>query len=445
MRYLPAILLIGATLIPVGCNSDLRCRRETALLRAEYLDLEDKYYALLAQGPDSTVIVDNGQQGVSNYAPATIRESGIVTQQPAGQPIFNGGPINGGLVNGGPINGFPINGSPVNSSPEIIYYDEGPTYQGVPGQIFSGGTVIGNGIISEGTVINSPTLASPVLQDSRESFDVPTPAESGSGSRMAPYQEDYDNDSNMETSPLPQPSSSDPSLEDEAGTSILEMDTERLTFDFASQSSVSGSENERVSSIRINTSVSHGEAVDSVPGDDKLKLLLQPLNGSGAVMEQAGNLSISVIDEQADQGEQQIGYWEFVRSEAELFFARDEFDNRGILLELPWEDKIPTHSNLSVYIRFETVDGRVLDTTEIVTIDPPKSASRQDDIVEAAPELEQSDWYQSQSRSRKKSSRKRTNSPDKDSRIETRPINQASQSDSGDDSYYRRPAWKPVR
>ena len=428
MRYLPAILLIGAILIPVGCNSDLRCRRETALLRAEYLDLEDKYYALLAQGPDSTVVVNSGQQAVTNYAPATIQESGIVTHQTVGQPVFNG--------------------SPINTSPEIIYYDQGPTYQGVPGQIFSDGTVIGNGIISEGTVINSPTLASPVLQDSREVFNAPTQTESGSSSRMVPYQESYDEDSNVETESLPLPSNSDPS-QDDAGTSILEMDTDRLTFDFASQSSVSDSSPERVSSIRINTSVSHGQTIDRMPGDDKLKILLQPLDTAGEVMEQAGNLSISVIDEQADQGEQQIGYWEFVRSEAELFFARDEFDNRGILLELPWEDQIPTHSNLSVYIRFETVDGRVLDTTEMVTIDPPKSSKRQSANEDAAPELESGDWYKSQSRIRKKSKRKRTNSSDEDSRIETHPIGQALQSESGensgDDSYYRRPAWKPVR
>ena len=423
MRYLPAILLIGATLIPVGCNSDLRCRRETALLRAEYLDLEDKYYALLAEGPDSTVIVDSGQNGVSNYAPATIQESGIIANQIVAQPVYN-------------------------SNPEITYYDQGPTYQGVPGQIFSGGTVIGSGI-SGGTVFNQPTLATPVLQGSRESFDVPTPVESNNGGSSSPSLETFDDESNAETERLPEPSDSDSSQGGEGETSILEMDTDRLKFDFASESSAGDSSTDQVSSIRINTSVSRGQTIDQVPGDDKLKLLLQPIDAMGEVMEQAGNLSISVIDEEADQGEQQIGYWEFVQSEAELFFARDEFDNRGILLELPWEDRIPTHSNLSVYVRFETLDGRVLDTTEYVTIDPPNLSNPQSDLYELEPEIRTGDWYQSQSRNRKKSIRKRTNSPDQDSRIVTRPIGQSSQSydtdQSEDDSYYRRPEWKPVR
>lgn len=43
MRCLLVTLLC---LLAVGCRSDLQCSRQTALLRAEILDLEDKYYAL---------------------------------------------------------------------------------------------------------------------------------------------------------------------------------------------------------------------------------------------------------------------------------------------------------------------------------------------------------------------------------------------------------------
>ena len=43
------LLIFGLCLVAVGCNADPRCRRETALLRAEILDLEDKYYLLKSE------------------------------------------------------------------------------------------------------------------------------------------------------------------------------------------------------------------------------------------------------------------------------------------------------------------------------------------------------------------------------------------------------------
>ena len=47
------ILVTLLCLVAIGCNADPHCRRETALLRAEYLDLEDKYYQLKAKHESS--------------------------------------------------------------------------------------------------------------------------------------------------------------------------------------------------------------------------------------------------------------------------------------------------------------------------------------------------------------------------------------------------------
>ena len=151
----------------------------------------------------------------------------------------------------------------------------------------------------------------------------------------------------------------------------------------------------------------------------------------GTVIEQAGNLTISVVDPAAAQGQQQVGYWEFVRSETELFFARDEFDNRGLLLNLPWSGDPPSSPNLSVYVRYETESGNVIETTDSVTIDPPLSSSdyaRVDDFEDGS----SGDWYKGQVRRR---------SHDDSATINTHPIS----SQPNSDSYYRRPAWKPVR
>lgn len=433
MRYLPAILLIGATLLPLGCNSDLRCRRETALLRAEYLDLEDKYYALLAQGPDSTVIVDRGASGLNEYSSATIAESGIPTST-----SFNNATIQSGQAVSTMATGVP----------EIVYYDQGvSTYPHSSGYVVNPGEVIvGSGVVSEGTVLSAPDVSQPVLQGQGEVF--PAPMLNNSNEETILEDADLNRPNETEALPMPGNDGDTNNAADDDGVSILELDTSRLQLDFASQSTRDSADNtieDSVASIRINRSVSHGEATDNVPGDDKLKILLQTVTASGDVIEQAGNVSVSVIDEAAPQGEQQIGYWQFIRSEAELFFARDEFGNRGMLLQLPWEDRIPKNSNLTVYIRFETVDGRVLDVTESVTIDPPTSQTSMT-ADDSNDDSLSGDWYKAQSRQRDaRKRRSRATVVGEDSQIETHPIDRSTRSGSADGSTYRRPAWKPVR
>jgi hypothetical protein len=58
-------LFILICLAAVGCRSDNRCSRETALLRAEILDLEDKYY-LLKSEHEVAVSELNGFKGISD-------------------------------------------------------------------------------------------------------------------------------------------------------------------------------------------------------------------------------------------------------------------------------------------------------------------------------------------------------------------------------------------
>jgi len=46
LRQLLAAIGVCFVVISIGCNADPSCRRETALLRAEILDIEDKYAVL---------------------------------------------------------------------------------------------------------------------------------------------------------------------------------------------------------------------------------------------------------------------------------------------------------------------------------------------------------------------------------------------------------------
>ena len=75
MRFVVLIMFIcvGAA----GCNADPRCRRETALLRAEILDLEDKYYLLKSQHQNALNDL-NSYRGSNDSTDANLDDGQII-------------------------------------------------------------------------------------------------------------------------------------------------------------------------------------------------------------------------------------------------------------------------------------------------------------------------------------------------------------------------------
>ena len=418
MRISFAILLIVTILLPVGCNSDLRCRRETALLRAEYLDLEDKYYSLLAQSEDSTII-DGTATVASGYENAVVVDSGLPVGSgfENGVVIDSGQPVGSGVIyDQGPVQTYAAN-------PEITYYDQSPGYQSY-GQVISPPNQVFYGDVIDAT----PTPASPLTGGSS--------TRSGSAIEASPELDRIDSGDegglpdnlfdDSELSPAADSPLEESIIDEFDGISIVDPSAPHLK-------AASSRTTAQISRVQINPSVSRGENTDGVAGDDALKLLLQPMTADGTVVEQAGNLTISVVDPAAEQGQQQVGYWEFVRSETELFFARDEFNNRGLLLNLPWSDEPPTNANLNVYVRYETESGHVIETTDSVTIDPPEEWL----VYPAAEKFDNEssgDWYRGQAR-------RRSYGENQSSSISARSVS----SQQSSDDYYRRPAWKPIR
>ena len=127
MRFFTYSLLLCGTLLMAasGCRStSIQCERETALLRAEILDLEDKYYALKSQ-------YERGVMGGT---------TGIVTNNVIGSGVIEGTPV---VVDSWPVDGDVVyedqiihGGAPVLSSPTVDEYYDGqdiqPGIQGIP-------------------------------------------------------------------------------------------------------------------------------------------------------------------------------------------------------------------------------------------------------------------------------------------------------------------------
>jgi hypothetical protein len=405
MRLLFFTLLFSVTLASIGCNSDLRCRRETALLRAEYLDLEDKYYALLSQtGTEANATVASNEVVVENTHPV-IYGSGVVptpvvpapvVQPSIGQPSVvyeNYSPSQPEIIyydqTYGQTNQFPTHGQPYEPINGLTTpYTPQPTYAPVPTPV-TPETAAGSGSVERPSA--ETLLVDPELPE-KPPFDSPVPSTPNNS---------------QETLPAP-----DSSLNDEANGFDFEIDnTQEVGHEIKIELS------SPITEVVINKTVSQGKNFDRLAGDDGIELLIQPKSASGAVIDEAGNLTINLIDSAASQGQRRIGQWTFLKEEAELFFAEDEFDNRGILLDLQWDKIIPTNKRLTVYVRFETPEGRIMETTSDIIIDPPASSMTKeqfdgsqfvtiprDQNVKDTPQDQ--GWYQSQiRRNRRRGSR----------------------------------------
>ena len=375
LRQLLAMVCIGFVLISIGCNADPSCRRETALMRAEILDIEDKYVALQSKY-ESTALrlheftgepIDQTLYGAtSNYHDVILSE----------EIISNGAayPTQVGPTHTAPIY---VDQTHIDSyPPENVIYDSTPThsYSTAPGVIPE----------SPSTHLNAPqgVLTAPIQEpglpatgNSRiESFnqDIPEPVPAPQPQpHLDPLQE------NLQGLPLPNDARNQ--LRNNTDDFELELSSRGRRSIPAIQASTkrrinrseirnTATHRSTATEIAVNRSVTGGQDVNDSPGDEGLNLLLQTKDASGQIVLQAGELTVSLID---PKQRQRIGFWRFLPGETELFFVDEQKDTDGILLHLPWDESAPQRARLLVHAQFVTADGRILTTSSDVLIEPP--------------------------------------------------------------------------
>lgn len=126
----------------------------------------------------------------------------------------------------------------------------------------------------------------------------------------------------------------------------------------------------KVTHLHLNPLHTGGADFDRVPGDDGLSVLLEPRNGSEQFVPLAGPVSVVLLDPAQVGDAARVARWDFGQSEAEGKLLRDT-PRRGIHLELPWPAKIPASNRLQLFVRYETADGRKLQTDREIYITLP--------------------------------------------------------------------------
>ena len=122
-----------------------------------------------------------------------------------------------------------------------------------------------------------------------------------------------------------------------------------------------------ITHIVLNQRLTGGHDSDGVPGDDGITVVVEPRNVDGQFVPLAGTMVLVLLDPQKKDEEACVARWDIDRVKVgrSLYVVGPD---PGIHLEVPWSGTEPGHSRLHLFARYETVDGRFLETDQKITI-----------------------------------------------------------------------------
>ena len=124
--------------------------------------------------------------------------------------------------------------------------------------------------------------------------------------------------------------------------------------------------------LRFNSYLTSGIDRDGYPGDDVLSVLLYPHDEEGGLVKLPGTVELRAVDLSAADGQQEIGSWFFSPEQTKKAWHTG-FLAAGFLFEEAWE-RPPQGSNITLYARFKTLDGRQFDAIQPLKVALPTTA-----------------------------------------------------------------------
>ena len=423
MRNVACLSILLVLTISSGCRIDPNAEREIALLRSEILDLEDQYYTLKSQCEGGGIVEAGGiiQEDIQYYdagqnteyypqgefVPGTIVGEGIMLNEPVYGPAS-------GQIYGAADSRFgqhrQLNAG-CDCQPQTMNYPQ--NYQ--PNVIFS------NPVIDT----NQPAPAWLAASRTKEQCVPEKRIDDFSGAPQARLPESIvDHDPEFESF---QPGTAREPQLSEAEFDDFDLEDYSLDAPHTVEIDVAG--------ISIDRIASGGQDLDGLPGHEGLVLLIQPESLDGEIVQTPGRLAIEVTDPKLRRPRNSIAKWQFSPYEVRNFFVKEQIEEQGILLHLPWDRNAPENRLLLVHVEFTTDDERVFEATREFEIEPPEiSYSPEDPIISQWVERDER-WKdfpasQPQNYANQFGNRRR-------SRIPSRPVSSERQ--------LSQPQWRPVR
>ena len=328
MRVLAVALILLAI---AGCSTDPRARREIALMRNEILDLEDQYYSLKAKYRDETGHEPDFSSASGDGYSYTTEDSntdGICAQ--CGQ-VHN----------------------PTIEYDHPLIYEPTIDSQSAPQSFPNSGGTIQRSPESNGKANQprtQPAEEIELIPDAKSTGDSAIPTKGSSfnnrGSDLRRRSDARYRDARSDSAPLIAPPAS-------------------------------------VADIHLPAEEIAGYEVDGRPGDDGVLVSIVPDFGQSETGS-LGDLTISVIDPEQATDKQRLGLWRFTAHQVDSMLVRNNGHSK-IAARLPWQHGPVKHSNLLLFARLKTADGRLLERSIEFTA-KVYSGTNEGDVVE--PEID---------------------------------------------------------
>ena len=104
-----------------------------------------------------------------------------------------------------------------------------------------------------------------------------------------------------------------------------------------------------------------GIDAEGQPGNEQLSVVIEQRDGQDGRVLAPGDVTIVVVDPALPKSRARIGRWKFDADEVAQHVRRNR-DGGSLHFELPWSTP-PEHSDLRLFVRFTTYDGRRLDAS----------------------------------------------------------------------------------
>lgn len=124
-----------------------------------------------------------------------------------------------------------------------------------------------------------------------------------------------------------------------------------------------------VTRVSIDTTKSRGYDSDGVIGDEGVVLVVHPLNAAGQSIPVFAPMKVSIIDPASEGEAQRVGLWEFTAEELEYRQPPASTTGQGITIRLPWAHGTPRHSRVIVFVRYEAPDAGQVETKQEIVVE----------------------------------------------------------------------------
>ena len=157
----------------------------------------------------------------------------------------------------------------------------------------------------------------------------------------------------------------------------------------------------KVEKITLNPLLTRGVDSDDDQGDERLSVLLMPVDKDGELVKLPGQIDLQLVDLSLPANRQRLGQWSWSTQEVREKWHRGLLA-AGFLFDLDWQQP-PVNSQITLHATLTTPDGRKFDTQLPLTVTPPAPgvakrraapsasspavASESDETVPVSPEI----------------------------------------------------------